>query len=74
MDGSIPFIQCTVSCIFVIAAFNSLIKQLFSSSAARDVQDGKAANECIQLDMAQDIITLLFEKELKVEIESECSV
>ncbi|KJA27084.1 hypothetical protein HYPSUDRAFT_131697 [Hypholoma sublateritium FD-334 SS-4] len=45
--------------------------QLSKAINKEDVEDGKIANECIQLDMARDIITLLFEKDLKIEIERE---
>ncbi|KAF9484715.1 hypothetical protein BDN70DRAFT_872249 [Pholiota conissans] len=44
---------------------------LAQALATRQLIDGQVADECIQLDMAKDIITLLFEKDLKVEIEKE---
>ncbi|KDR81425.1 hypothetical protein GALMADRAFT_239313 [Galerina marginata CBS 339.88] len=34
-------------------------------------QNGKGADECVQLSMAEDILRLLFEKDLKVDIEKE---
>jgi hypothetical protein len=40
------------------------------SSNAKGTQDGTNADECIQLDMAEDILKILFEKDLKVAIES----
>ncbi|KAF8797851.1 hypothetical protein BYT27DRAFT_7123670 [Phlegmacium glaucopus] len=38
---------------------------------ARKTQDGTNADECVQLDMAEDILKILFEKDLKVGIEKE---
>jgi len=38
---------------------------------ARGTQDGANADECVQLDMAEDILKILFEKDLKVGIEKE---
>ena len=42
-------------------------------SNARETQDGTNADECVQLDMAEDILKILFEKDLKVAIESRSS-
>ena len=42
-------------------------------SQASGTQDGVDADECIQLDMAEDILKILFEKDLKVAIESKFS-
>jgi hypothetical protein len=36
-------------------------------------QDGTNADECVQLDMAEDILKIMFEKDLKVAIESRSS-
>lgn len=38
---------------------------------ARGTQDGVDADECVQLDMAEDILKILFEKDLKVAIEKQ---
>ncbi|KAF8965273.1 nuclear condensing complex subunit [Flammula alnicola] len=45
--------------------------QLSKAINARGTQNEKSVDECIQLDIAEDILKLLFEKDLKVEIEKE---
>lgn len=54
--------------------FPRLVYLKFSThSNARETQDGTNADECVQLDMAEDILKILFEKDLKVAIESRSS-
>jgi hypothetical protein len=48
----------------------SCISKVSTRSNARETQDGTNADDCVQLDMAEDILKILFEKDLKVAIES----
>ena len=71
--GRIPS-DCRKQCEQKNTFFPRLVYVKFSMrSNARETKDGMNADECVQLDVAEDILRILFEKDLKVAIESRSS-